>query len=549
MNFGGVRKLEIFKIGTSTEGGDKGFSEEASGNSAGPKSSLRKGRSFSYMPGKIDLTNVNRRKKMKKFWIVLLSVGLIVALAAPVLAVDVKFSGTYIIQGYYDSNRALASDDTATRTTGGDSRQGASQSDIWQRLRLQTDFQVAEGLKLTTRADIMERIWGAPRSGGATSQFNAGYPLQNLENDGEAQNIKMENVYVSANILGGLFRAGYQTQKVWGTSFGDSGDFTFGPRIRYDYSTGPWTFIALYDWLDGSKVFSTSQAAGAQVDDQADAPAVAFVYTWSKGNAGLLIQHVWSTGTSNVTSVPADNGYKTRYTLFLPYWKAQIGPVYTEGEIIWRYGKVYAYEDTANNTTGDVVLNGWSGYAMAQVDVKPAYVGAAVVYVEGNAPAASGSPNTTNSSGQAGGSDFNPCLMFFNYDLSRWNGGMGNGTYIGSAGNAISNPAANGSSDFGISNAIIVQGFVGVKPIPKLDVKLAGTWARADKAPAVNFVGFVSKDYGYEADLTATYKIYDNLSYMVGFGYLWAGDFWKGTQPNGTVSNDYLLTHKLTLSF
>jgi hypothetical protein len=43
MNFGGVRKLGIFRIGTSTKGGDKGFNEEASGNPAGRKSSLRKG--------------------------------------------------------------------------------------------------------------------------------------------------------------------------------------------------------------------------------------------------------------------------------------------------------------------------------------------------------------------------------------------------------------------------------------------------------------------------------------------------------------------------
>ncbi len=45
---------------------------------------------------------------MRKFWIVLLSVGLIMAFTMPVLGADVKFSGTYIVQGYYDSNRALS---------------------------------------------------------------------------------------------------------------------------------------------------------------------------------------------------------------------------------------------------------------------------------------------------------------------------------------------------------------------------------------------------------------------------------------------------------
>ena len=489
---------------------------------------------------------------MRKFWIVLLSVGLIMAFAMPVLGADVKFSGTYVIQGYYDSNRALSSDDTTTRATSGDSRQGASISDMWQRLRLQTDFQVAEGLKLTTRADIMERIWGnVNRSAAVNQPFNNSFASLNQESyNQEAENIRFNNVYVSANIFGGLFRAGYQTQTVWGTSFGDSGDLVYGPRLRFDYVTGPWTFIVLHDWYEGTKPnpFNQSSNAGAQVDAQVEAPAAAFIYTWAKGNTGLLIKYVWASTASGAT-IPSgnDQGVKTRYWLFLPYWKAQFGPVYTEGEVVWRYGKTVMYEDGAlfNTPTtqgiGDVTLNGWSGWATASVDIKPAYVGATFVYVEGDSPATSGSPNTTNTSGQSGGVDFNPCLMLFNYDEMRWNGGFGNPIY------AAQFPANSSTNAAGITNAYIVQGFVGIKPIPKLDVKASVTWAKADKP--VTSSGWVSKDYGWEGDLTATYKIYDNLSYMVGFGYLWAGDFWKGTQASGNVSNDYLLTHKLTLSF
>ena len=44
---------------------------------------------------------------MKKLWIVLLSVALIMAFTMPVYAVDVKFSGSYVAQGYYENNRAL----------------------------------------------------------------------------------------------------------------------------------------------------------------------------------------------------------------------------------------------------------------------------------------------------------------------------------------------------------------------------------------------------------------------------------------------------------
>jgi hypothetical protein len=498
---------------------------------------------------------------MRKPLMILVSMGLIMAFAMPVLGADVKFSGTYIIQGYYDSNRALSGDDRATG-----SRAGASQSDIWQRLRLQTDFQVAEGLKLTTRADIMERVWGNSRSATVNTAYATSTTTGTIQQEAynqEAENIRFNNVYVTANILGGVLKAGYMTQGAFGTAFGDTGDVVFGPRLRYEYYTGPWMLAVYYDWYDGTKSFYPSQAANAQVEQETGSPQAAVVYTWAKGNAGLKVNYAWSTTNSGTTAAAVangtggDQGYKTKYLQFNPYFKAQFGPVYTEGEVIYRYGKKYAYEDGAlfNTTTtqgvGDVTYNGWSGYAMANVDIKPAYIGGMVVYVAGDSPATPGSPNTTDTSGPNGGSDFNPCLILFNYDLMRWNGGLGWGPYAGGAAGSAINNSATGA--VGITNALIGQLFGGVKPIPKLDIKAAVALARADKEPAVTtattYTPYVSKNYGWEFDLTATYKIYDNLSYMVGFGYLWAGDFWKGTVANGVVNNDYLLTHKLTLSF
>jgi hypothetical protein len=54
---------------------------------------------------------------------------------------------------------------------------------------------------------------------------------------------------------------------------------------------------------------------------------------------------------------------------------------------------------------------------------------------------------------------------------------------------------------------------------------------------------------GLEFDVTAKYKIYDNLTYMVGAGYLWTGDYFKGTNSANAVGNDYLLMNRLSLSF
>jgi len=54
---------------------------------------------------------------------------------------------------------------------------------------------------------------------------------------------------------------------------------------------------------------------------------------------------------------------------------------------------------------------------------------------------------------------------------------------------------------------------------------------------------------GMEVDVKASYKIYDNLTYMVGAGYLWTGDYFKKGVSTAKIGNDYILMNRLTLSF
>ena len=61
---------------------------------------------------------------------------------------------------------------------------------------------------------------------------------------------------------------------------------------------------------------------------------------------------------------------------------------------------------------------------------------------------------------------------------------------------------------------------------------------------------WLHKDYGWEVDLTATYKLTNNLSYMLGAGYFFTGDYYKGCFDADTdLSDDLLVINKLTLTF
>ena len=97
---------------------------------------------------------------MKRFWLILLALGLLIAFSTSAMAVDVKVSGEYYAAGLYLDKTTLRKD------SGTD---GPSTAFYFQRLRVRTDFVVSPGLTLVTRFDAMERAWGATRSAPGTT--------------------------------------------------------------------------------------------------------------------------------------------------------------------------------------------------------------------------------------------------------------------------------------------------------------------------------------------------------------------------------------------
>ena len=77
-----------------------------------------------------------------------------------------------------------------------------------------------------------------------------------------------------------------------------------------------------------------------------------------------------------------------------------------------------------------------------------------------------------------------------------------------------------------------------------MDFGTSFTWAKVNEKKTA-----LSDELGFELDVTATYKIYDNLTYMVGAGYLWTGDYFKGASATKPLGNDYLLTNNLQFVF
>jgi hypothetical protein len=445
---------------------------------------------------------------IKRFLAVLFALGLIVAVSRPAAAVDVKFSGYYSVWGFYTDNQSLGDEGAA-----GEDNESASHAFYAQRLRLNTIFQVTEGLRMTTACDIMEKVWGAHREKG-------GYEPGDVAHDTwDEENVDFDKLFVSFDVPFGTFHVGYQPENKWGTAFGNDIYTNLG-KIKYAGSTGPWSYAA---WITKGK---EGDLGTVDWDEDSDADhdwyTVAASYKGTNWDAGLLYRYF----NDKSETRGFDDTYDVQYHVLSPYARATFGPLYVEGQIYYAVGDD-AVDFEHENGVEDTDVESLTAYIMAKVDLQPFYVGAQFAYAKGD-----DDPDDDEINDLLGtGSGYNPCLILGNWELNHWAGKTGN---------------ANG---FGVGdqmhNVWFSQLFAGWTPTEKLHLKASVSYAEPDEKVDGN-----DDEYGTEFDITATYKIHDNLAYTVGFGYLCAGDYFEGPDDNrGKVDDNYLVMNNLKLTF
>ncbi len=507
---------------------------------------------------------------MKRFWLVLLSLGLVLAFSASALAVDVKFSGNFTIGGMYVDKTRLVKNSSQD--------DGPSTGFFYQRLRLQTDFIVAPGLSFVTRADIMSRVWGGKRSTNTDNEPQVGSDIfRRPGSTYESENILFDWAYIEYVSPIGLFQVGYMDDGGWGTVFGDSS--IPAPSIQYVLPIGQFIFIAKYVKGDDNSVHRGSgypDPRYSHTDYDQNQYVLAGIYTFKTGEVGLLGKYVRAADIfPDVGDLGKQDGVLLTGLALAPYAKFKIGPVAIQTELNYFHGQMEkvqtkdasGWHGLGTGTAGmgigstdaaDIELNGVSAWVDAVADFNMFYFGGTVAYVSGDDP---DTANKIEGIFVDGGIDWNPCLLMWNYDRTYWQGDIYGYDQAGQNG-----PMGGSTASTISSGAKFYQVRAGVRPTPAWDIMASLSYSLADERPlglARNSHGdlkldkhgnpymtrFLYNDYGYEFDVTATYKITSNLSYMLGGGYMWTGDYYKGTSDANQVVNNYILVNKLTLTF
>ncbi len=452
---------------------------------------------------------------MKRFWLVLLTLGLVMAFSTSVFAADVKFTGSFYAAGMYLDNTSFM----------GNGSEKPSTAFYYQRMRIKAEFIATPALKLVTQFDAMERMWGHVRS---TVPLVTANDVDSYGTRAENENIAFDYAYVWYASKIGIWEVGIMEDGVWGTQFGDNSE----PEGKIKYTFIKMPFIAGLQIVKLNEFSDNAVNASVYSDRDVDKYQGFFIFNWKGGQAGVL--GIFINNRSMKPSFwPVVSSYTQQVYGALPYVKAKFGPVAVEAEAWYLTGKVMKWQDEFPAILlNDIDLSAWSVYVNAVADFNMFYFGGTFAYLSGDDDTTTdkieGGAGTVN-----GGRDWNPCLIMFNWDRNYWAGAM--------AGYGV-------TADSGVmTNAYFGQLKAGVRPISDLDIALSVAYAKADKLPT----GYFEKDYGWEVDVTATYKITNNLSYMLGAGYLFTGDYYEATRAviTDNVEDNFIVLNKLTLTF
>jgi len=461
---------------------------------------------------------------MKKLLVVFFALSLVLAFTMPAMATDVEISGSYYVRGWYDANSALTEDSTSNAL-------------YQQRLRISAIFKVARGLKLSTRMDALETTWGT----GITDKGNDGYGpyYKNKGYDNMSSAWSVEQTRLDFATKYGLVSVGIWDTNEWGCTFGNN-SYTTG-SLMFVKPIGKFIVLAKLEkayegdaksYTAGATAASPATLSNGYSDYDTDAYVLATVYRSAGVEAGLLYKYVRIADRRDWALLGTQYGYYGEVHVVSPYVKYKAGDLSVEAQIYWLDGN-YKADETGGKAASifgaDKPLEGLTWYVMAKYKIDPVYtIGAFAAFSQGDDP----STRTVENALVSGGWDWNPCLILWNDDFNyKANGYLGHINYA--------------ATDGEMKNAYIYQVFFEATPIDKLTINSSFSYAYADEKPT----NFVDDVYGIEFDISASYKIYDNLDYMVGFGYFWAGDFYKGTTTANEIDDTYLLVNKLTLSF
>ena len=432
---------------------------------------------------------------MKKFLSTAVALGMVAGLAATASALELKVTGKYVADGYYINQGNGAAGGGGVFPF--DDPDADADSFYWHTFRFDPTLIIND--KVQVKSDIRlvdsNSVWGAQDD------------LQRFDGGGVRVN-KLWLVYDSPI---GKWEVGRRPAGAWMGGFVNSG--TAADRIMW-WAPAMDNFKA-YAFLQKSE--EKDGYVGTLENTDNDYYEVAGGYVAEGVNAWLGLG--WKADKRNDIG---DIGSSQDMYRIKGYGDFKVNDTFSlAAEFDYKWGQT-----EFNNNAPDVdikssavIVSGMGNFGDLSASLHYAYISG-----DNSDP----SENTAYDVANGMGADFEPLYILTGSACNILNGDLGP-NLVGTAVRQSGAHAVVALADFKASEDLTLHGGLG--------------WGQADEAPEM-----VDDAYGWELDLGLAYKLYQNLTYEVHFGWWAVGDF---AELGGlTKSEDvYLLSHHLSMKF
>jgi hypothetical protein len=450
---------------------------------------------------------------MKKFLSTAVALGLVAGLAATASALELKVKGKYVADGYYINSglgifRGVSPWDleTTSRNVLGVSNPGQEPSnDDWYQHTFRFDPTLIINDKVRVASDIRlvdsNSVWGSQDD------------LQRFNGDG----VRVNKLWLIYDSPIGKWEIGRRPAGAWMNAFINSS--TAADRIMWRApkidNFKAYAFLQksterdAYDGWTFDPVSGTFAYTSLDNEDN-DYYEVAGAYVSEGINVWLGIGTQQDNGPKNINMI--------RVKSYGDFAINDAHKLYYEFDIkTGDKGPDNASVDIASSAA----IVGWMG------NFGDFSTSLHALYISGDNTA--DNEDTAYSVSKGTGADFEPLYILTGSKTNILNGDMG-ASPVGSAVRQSGAYAVAWLGDFKASEDLTLHGGLG--------------WGQADEAPA----GW-DDAYGWELDLGLAYKLYQNLTYELHFGWWAVGDFAKLGYSDLETKDILLLSHHLSMKF
>ena len=467
---------------------------------------------------------------MKKVLSTVAALGLVAGIATSAAALELKVKGDYLVEGYSISNGMGILGGAGLALT----ESGANSTDSYfqHKFTINADLKVNDSITMKSRIRLVDyaTIWGS----------------QDDTSVGNGSNFAVKRLWMVYKSPIGQWEIGRRPAGAWEGTFINNGTRadrimwksgkmlgeTFSMYAFYQKSTESDAYTSDSnrdnDYYEVYGAFTgygkTSLAVGYKQDNTSDVGA----YTTVDAATVMVTD-----ADGNVYSIDATTPGATAYGSSTSAMRVKGYGKYPLADMLsleFEFDHIFGDKDINNPAGTSIDIDSWAFMTALDADFGAASANFMYFYISGDDNGTTDGESSAYSSSKGTGNDFEPLYILTGTQTGILNNDIGSSSAYGAAARTAGVHGLVAAGDFKASDKLSFHGAFGI-------------------AEAADEMTGYDSDYGYEIDAGLAYKLLDNLTYNLHFGWMSTGDFFQMGDATAETNDITLLYNKLYMTF